>query len=223
MKQSMLAALLAPLILLAPARTSAQHAPPTGGHTAPAARARHHDLSTPRPSFEAMSSRVFRTVSAVTPIGHRIVAEVHYFALPEAAPRVNVLQSGLSYQFPLGQRGFVAPGIGFYSGVDHEALSITARWLVEVGPIVSEGLIVQGIDNDDGTERGQFWDGNHVSLALLDRRLEVGPAWEHIHIRDEDEWKGGGRVALRVHPRVLVQAQALAPGETEWRVGVLVR
>jgi hypothetical protein len=223
MKQSMLAALVAPIIVLAPARTRAQHATPPADHAAPAARERHHDLSVPRPSFEAMSSRVFRTVSAVTPIGHRIVAEVHYFALPEAHPRVNVVQSGVSYQLPLGARGFVAPGIGFYSGVDHEALSVSARWLLEVGPIVSEGLIVQGIDNDDGTERGQFWDGNHVSLALLDRRLEVGPAWEHIYIRREDEWKGGGRVALRVHPRVLVQALALAPAETEWRFGVLVR
>jgi hypothetical protein len=209
--------------LVAAARAGAQHEPPATGHATSASAESHHDLAKPRPSFEAMSSSVFRTVTALTPIGHRVMAEVHYFALPESAPRVNVVQAGLSYQFPIGRIGFIAPGIGFYSGIDHEALSLSARWFVEAGAIVSEGLVVQGIDNDDGTERGQFWDGNHVSLALLDRRLEIGPTWEHIHIRDEDEWKVGGRFALRVHPRVMLQAYALTPGATEWRGGVLVR
>jgi hypothetical protein len=97
------------------------------------------------------------------------------------------------------------------------------RWLLEAGPLLSEGLLSQGSDQGDGSERGQFWDGNHVSLALLDRRLELGPTGEHIHIRDEDEWQWGARAAVRVHARLLLQAYVLTPGETEWRAGFVVR
>jgi hypothetical protein len=206
--------------LLCPAIVLAQH---DDAHPRADASAHHRDLSTPRPTYEAMASRVFRTVTAVVPIGHRLAAEVHYFGLPDPEVHVNVVQTGISFQVPLGRFGFIAPGIGYYSGVDHSAPSVSVRWLLEAGPLLSEGLLSQGIDQGDGSERGQFWDGNHVSLALLDRRLELGPTWEHIHIRDEDEWKWGARAAVRVHARLLLQAYVLTPGETEWRAGFVVR
>lgn len=183
----------------------------------------HHDLATARASFEAMASDVFRTVTAVVPIANRLAGEVHVFAIPDRHARVNVAQAGVSYQLALGGIGYIAPGFGYYSGVNHATASATVRWLVETGPLVSEGLLVQGIDASDQSETGQFWDGNHVSIAMLRRRLELGPTWEHIHIRDEDEWKWGARAALRVHERALLQLYVLTPGATEWRAGVVVR
>jgi hypothetical protein len=170
-----------------------------------------------------MASSVFRTVSAIVPVTRRLAAEVHYFGLPENEPRENLVQATLSYQLPLGPYGFIAPGAGYYSGINHSAFSVSLRWLVEAGRVVSEGLLAQGVDNSDGSERGQIWDGNHVSVTFLDRALDVGPTWEHIHIREEDEWKWGARVAGRVHDRVQLQLYALTPGKTEWRAGFLVR
>jgi hypothetical protein len=51
----------------------------------------------------------------------------------------------------------------------------------------------------------------------------VGPSWEHIHLREEDEWKWGGRVAVRLARNVTAQLFTLTPGRTEWRAGLLVR
>jgi len=212
---------------LIPAAVAAGQAPPAhpsgrGAPHEPPATA-HHDPASARATFEAMASDVFRTVTAIVPITHRVAGEVHAFALPDPHARVNVAQAGVSYQVALGRLGYIAPGVGYYSGVDHATASVTLRWLVERGPFVSEGLLVQGIDASDQSETGQFWDGNHVSLAMLRRRLELGPTWEHIHIRDEDEWKWGGRAALRVSGRVLMQLYVLTPGATEWRGGVVIR
>ena len=190
---------------------------------APEGEGHHEDLSAVRPSVELMASSVFRTVSAVVPIKHRLAAEVHYFGLPEVHPSVNVVQTALSYQVPLGRFGFIAPGAGYYWGKDSNAPSASVRWMVEAGPIVSEGLLVQGLTTPEDAERAQIWDGNHVSLAMLNRKLEVGPTWEHIHIREEDEWKWGARVAARVHERVMVQAYVMTPGKTEWRGGFVIR
>lgn len=181
------------------------------------------DFSTAKPSYELMASGVFRTISAVVPVTRRVAAEVHYFGLPEAEPRVNVVQALFSYQVPLGRYGFIAPGAGTYFGVEHAALSVSVRWLVEAGRVVSEGLFAQGTGTPDSTERAQIWDGNHVSLTFLERRLEIGPTWEHIHVREENEWKWGGRLAGRVSERILLVVYALTPGETEWRAGFSIR
>lgn len=216
MRNPTIALLLA--ALCGPTLSGAQGHPP-----AHEGAASHHDASLPKTSFEVMGSEVFRTAAAIVPIGHRLTAELHYFGLPDPHVRINVAQMALAWQFPLGRHGFIAPGLGYYSGVDHATFSGSVRWLYERGPFITEGLLVQGHDQSDETERGQIWDGNHVSLALFRKRLELGPTWEHIAVREEDEWKVGGRVAARVHPRLLAQLYVLRPGPTEWRLGFLVR
>ncbi|HEX4935619.1 MAG TPA: hypothetical protein VFV33_20705, partial [Gemmatimonadaceae bacterium] len=128
---------LRPLVLAAfllPAAMAAGQAPqghePARGASHPAPAKEHHDLASARSTFEAMASDVFRTVTAVVPIASRLAGEVHFFAIPDRHTRVNVAQAGVSYQVPLGRIGFLAPGLGYYSGVDHAAGSVSLRWLV---------------------------------------------------------------------------------------------
>ncbi len=61
-------------------------------------------------------------------------------------------------------------------------------------------------------------DGDHVSVRW--KRLEVGPSWERIHRREENEWKVGGRVAFRILRHVSSGMFALAP-DTEVRGGII--
>jgi len=189
----------------------------------PGLRARHEDRATPKPSWEFMASSVFRSATAIVPVGHRFAAELHYYGLPDPEVRITVARAAIGYQLRVGGLGFVAPAVGYYSGVEHGAFAGSVRWLLEAGSLVSEGMLVQGHDQSDRTERGQIWDGNHVSLAIFERRLEVGPTWEHIRLRDEDGWKWGGRVAVRLHARILAQGYVFTPGTPEVRLGVLVR
>ncbi len=212
-----LRALVALSLLASPLR--AQHEPAPPGP----AESRHEDAALPLPSWEFMASSAFRSATAIVPVGHRFAAELHYYGLPEPELRITVAQTALGYQVPVGRHGFIAPALGYFSGVHHGAFAGSVRWMLEAGPFVTEGMLVQGHDRSDEVDRAQFWDGNHVSLALFDRRLEVGPTFEHINVREEDAWKWGGRVAVRVHKRVLAQSYILTPGKTELRFGVLVR
>jgi len=43
-------------------------------------------------------------------------------------------------------------------------------------------------------------DGNHLSARR--HGLTAGGTWEYVHFRAGDEWKGGGRLAVRLLPRV---------------------
>lgn len=211
------------VLVSVPSASRAQDRVNAPERTGEAAGVLAESFARPRLSWEALASPAFRTASGIAPLGTRVAVEAHYFGMPSEESQTHVVQAGLSWHLSLGSLGFVAPGVGWYSGVEHGAVSGSVRWQIEHGRIVSEGLMVQAIDRRDGTERGQFWDGNHVSLSLLDRRLEVGPSWEHIHLREEDEWKWGGRVALRLARGVTAQLFTLTPGRTEWRAGLLVR
>lgn len=63
-------------------------------------------------------------------------------------------------------------------------------------------------------------DGNHLSVRW--KRLTIGGTWEHIHFREGDEWKGGGRLAVRLLPRLPAVLYVLGPGRAEWRGGVVI-
>ena len=52
-----------------------------------------------------------------------------------------------------------------------------------------KGVATVGRSNQGERDRiVQVWDRNHVSLALLDKKLEVGPTWDCIGFRDKEEW-----------------------------------
>lgn len=216
-----IAAVMVSLLCSAPA--VAQRDSPKPAEASHEREGHHEDLSIARPAFELMISEVFQTASVVVPVWNRVATEVHFFGLPDFDPSVSVVQAAIGYQLPLGRFGFIAPGVGYYWGKERSGPSASLRWQVEVGRVVSEGLLVEGFRATDGRERAQIWDGNHVSLTMFDRRLEVGPTWEHIHVREENEWKWGARVAARVHENVTLLVYAMTPGKTEWRVGFAVR
>lgn len=60
-------------------------------------------------------------------------------------------------------------------------------------------------------------DGVHVSRLV--GRLEFGPMIEHIRSREENEWKGGLRVAWELGRDFKLVAQLVAP-DPEVRVGL---
>ena len=71
-----------------------------------------------------------------------------------------------------------------------------------------------------GFVRPTISDGNHVSARW--KRMTLGGTWEHIAFREGDEWKWGGRLAIRILPRVSGILYVLAPGRAEWRGGILI-
>jgi hypothetical protein len=106
------------------------------------------------------------------------------------------------------------------------------------GFVVTQGLVVQGLrdtpvfgEEEGGEHNGEdpepvssvrptISDGNHVSARW--KRLTVGGTWEHIQFREGDEWKGGGRLGVRLLPRLSAILYVLGPGRTEWRGGILI-
>jgi hypothetical protein len=62
------------------------------------------------------------------------------------------------------------------------------------------------------------WD--YEKLWVRWKRLTAGGTWECIHFR-ETEWKGGGRLGIRLLPRVSAVLYVFGPGKAEWRGGVL--
>ena len=63
-------------------------------------------------------------------------------------------------------------------------------------------------------------DGNHVSIRW--KRVTVGGAWEYIHCREGNEWKGGGRLAVQLAHHFSVVLYVLGPGHVEFRGGFLI-
>jgi hypothetical protein len=134
-----------------------------------------------------------------------------------------------SWTFRLREGIKLSPGFGVSFGQNHTtAPALTFRWDVERGPIVSQGLFIQALGKspeEEGEEPEEervypnIWDGNHVSYRY--DRLEVGPSWEHIHGREGDEWKVGGRFTYCILRNVTAVMFLMAP-DTEIRFGVMI-
>jgi len=134
-----------------------------------------------------------------------------------------------SWTFRLREGIKLSPGFGVSFGQNHTtAPALTFRWVVERGPIVSQGLFIQALGKspeEEGEEPEEervypnIWDGNHVSYRY--DRLEVGPSWEHIHGREGDEWKVGGRFTYCILRNVTAVMFLMAP-DTEIRFGVMI-
>jgi len=179
------------------------------------------------PEAEFVVSSKFRSVSHVQPLVSGLNFEGHYFGVED----LDVAAINGSWTFRLGKRVKLSPGLGVYFG-EHQRTgpAFTFRWDVEKGPVISQGLFIQGFrrtilepaEGEEGEQKEVYpniWDGNHVSLRY--KRFEIGPSWERIHTREGNEWKGGGRVAIRIFPHVSVVVFVMAP-ETEVRGGIIV-
>jgi hypothetical protein len=183
---------------------------------------------------ELVASDVFRSGSYIQPLWRGLGFEGHYFG----GERTDVGFAGASWTFRLSGLK-LSPGGGVLFGSDRFATSpaIAFRWDYERGWLVSQGLIVQGfrrtpVFEEEASEREEaapvpvssvrpaISDGNHVSARR--GRLTVGGTFEHIRFREGNEWKGGGRLGVRLFPRVSAVLYVLGPGRVEWRGGMLI-
>ena len=126
----------------------------------------------------------------------------------------------------------LSPAFGVEFGSNRFATSpaVSFRWEYEHAWFVTQGLVVQGFRQTPVFREGErepasfvrptISDGDHVSARW--HRLTAGGTWEYIHFREGNEWKGGGRLALRLFPRVCAILYVLGPGRTEWRGGILI-
>lgn len=170
---------------------------------------------------EFVASSVFRGGELTVRVVRSLWAEGYYFGTPE----VNAGITGASWRFQW-KNFAISPGIGVGFG-SHVTTSpvFVVRWTLDTKRWFSQGLWVQDLSPqtirfEDGTERrarSAILDNNHFSARIW--RLEVGPLWEHIKFREEDEWKAGVRVAARLNPRIKVIFQAVVP-EREFRGGI---
>jgi len=169
------------------------------------------------PEVEAVASGSFRSVSYVQPLVRRLNFEGHYFGTEGA----DVGEVGASWGFRFGPSVVLSPGFGVLFGSGEKTgPAFTFRWAVEKSRFVSEGLLVQALRKSDGGKHDSIWDGNHASVRW--KRLTVGPSWEHLRFREEDEWKWGGRAAFRLARKASFVLYVLAPGRTEFRGGVIL-
>jgi hypothetical protein len=186
------------------------------------------------PEADFVASDDFRGSSLIVPLYRGLNFEGHYFGVrAEPEPEENGESGSLgptgiinvgtitgSYNFRLGEPLTLSPGFGIYFGEDQRTSpAISIRWEFEKSRVFSQGLFVFSFLSSEEFGRPSIWDGNHISLRV--NRFEFGGAWERIHTRAENEWKGGGRAALRLFRNVSVVFFILAPN-TEYRGGIIV-
>jgi hypothetical protein len=175
------------------------------------------------PEAEFVASDKFHSFSYVQPLLRGLHFEGHYFGVEG----VDVGTVGGSWAFRLGRTVKLSPGFGVYFGEGQRTgPAFIFRWDIEKGPILSQGLFIQGFRKVEVGEAGEeksvypnIWDGNHVSLRW--KWIEAGPSWERIHSREGNEWKGGGRFAFRILKNVSAVMFVLGP-DTEVRGGVII-
>jgi hypothetical protein len=194
-------------------------------------------------SFEAefVASDIFRSGSLILPLVRRLGFEGHYFGGEET----DTGFTGVSWTFAWKELKLI-PGFGVVFGSNEFTTSpaFSFRWEYERKWFITQGLVIQSFrdtpifeEEGEGAEHNEhedvpsshepvgfvrptISDGNHVSARW--RRLTIGGTWEHIAFREGSEWKGGGRLAIRILPRVSGILYVLAPGRTEWRGGILI-
>ncbi len=184
--------------------------------------------------IEFVASDVFRSGSYSQPLWWGLGFEGHYFG----GEATDVGFTGASWTFRL--RGLkLSPGAGVLFGSNSFATTpaVSFRWDYERAWFVTQGLILQGfrrtpVFEEEGAEhenvapvpvsyvRPTISDGDHVSVRF--GRITAGGTFEHIHFREGDEWKGGGRLGIRLLPRVSAVLYVLGPGRAEWRGGILI-
>ena len=206
--------------------------PPSSSATAPPEK---REAPEGPSAFEAefAASSIFKTGSYLQPIWRGLGLDAHYYSGEETSAGFV----GASWTFRA--RGLkLPPGFGVTFGNNEFATAPTFsfRWDYEHAWFVTEGLILQGLRDSpvyaeaEGVKRSRhpvpasyvrptISDGNHVSLKW--KRMTLGGTWEHIQFR-EVEWKGGGRLAFRLLPRISAVLYVLGPGHAEWRGGILI-
>ncbi len=186
------------------------------------------------PEADFVASTDYRSSSLIVPLYRGLNFEGHYIGVraepeqeengePGSMSPTGIINVGAitgSYSFRLGEQLTLSPGFGIYFGEDQRTSpALSFRWEFERSRIFSQGLFIFSFLESEEFGRPTIWDGNHISLRL--NRFEIGPTWELIHTRSENDWKGGGRAAFRLFRNVSVAFFVLAPN-TEYRGGIIV-
>lgn len=215
---------------------TAQEAPVHGAGPAPAVHGGHaegHD-DHHSPGFEAefAGSGVFQSGGLSVKLGSPLRAEVRYFGIDGN----DIGVAGLGWELRFGGLRLI-PGVAWAFGRENKpAPAVTARWVFENEQWISQGVWVQSLGEytppsssrhghgeeaeevEEVVKRASVLDGIHISRRF--GRLEVGPMIEHIRYREEDAWKGGGRVAVRIGHSLRAIGQIVGPA-TEVRGGLV--
>lgn len=187
----------------------------------------HEEKEAKRIEADFFASDVFRSATLAFRMWKGLAFEGHYFHV-----------SGRDIGIVGGNWGFawkgleILPGAGAaFGGSEVKATPVlTLRWLYETPRFLTEGMIVQSLSKsrvtDEHThEQREFYatlaDNVHASARI--HWFEIGPTFERIQYREENEVKWGGRVAVRPHQRISLVFMVLAPGETEYRGGIVFR
>lgn len=228
-----LALILALPVLIWARPAVAQPTPPTSGHGhgSPPAAPEAHDGAhhSPLVEVEFAGSKVFQSGGLSLRLGSPLRAEVRYFGLDGN----DIGTAGLGWELQWAGLRLI-PGAAIAFGRENRpAVALTARWVFETETWISQGVWVQSLGDYEQPRSLTHGDGEgdiepivrHASVLdgiHLSRRfgaLDLGPLVEHIRYREEDAWKGGARVALRVAAALRVIGQVVGPS-TEVRVGV---
>ena len=205
--------------------------PPThsGASAQPHSGAAHHHA--PAIEIEAGGSSVFQFAMLGIRLGPKespVFFDTHGYGVDTNEVGIT----GLAWEFRLGSFRLL-PGLGWAFGRENKpSLAGTARWAHLGDTWVTEGLFVHSFEEQvpeaSSTESGAHEESEEmvrhagVMEGHLSRRVgpvELGPLVEHIRYREENEWKGGARVAWRVGRGVRLLAMVLAP-DPEARVGI---
>lgn len=170
---------------------------------------------------EFVASDIFRSGTLIVRLWRGLHAEGEYFGTPE----VNAGITGASWKFRW-RRLTISPGLGVAYGSNvTTSPMLTVRWTLDTERWFSQGfwgqdLSAQTVHFENGEERkvrSAILDNNHLSLRIW--RLEIGGLWEHIKYREENEWKGGVRVAGRLGRNWKLIFLTVGP-EAEYRGGI---
>jgi hypothetical protein len=181
-----------------------------------------------------VASDRFWSGTYIQPLWKELHFEGYYFG----ESRANVAHMGASWLFRL-KSVELAPGFGMAFGSNGFATTpaVTFRWAFEKRWFVTQGMLIQCLrdtptakeEDGEATEdhasensmvRPTISDGSHISARW--RRMTVGATGEHIHFREGDEWKGGGRLAVRLTRHISAILYVLGPGRAEFRAGLLI-
>ena len=184
------------------------------------------------PSFEAeiAGSTVFQAAAVGARLWSGVWLDAHFFGVEDSEFGL----AGLGWEFRW-RRLRVIPGLAWAVSSDTgPKLVLTARWHYESERWTTQGLWVQSLQEAFPTARevgeehseheetlirhGSILDGVHLSARF--GRLEAGPIVEHIRYREENAWKGGGRVAWRAGRGLALVSHVMGP-DTELRVGLV--
>jgi hypothetical protein len=173
------------------------------------------------PGFEAefVASDIFRSGSLVA----RTWKDLHFDGQYFGTESVDAGVTAASWEFRWKELS-ISPGFGVAFGAGTEtAPMLTLRWKLETRHWFSQGYAAQSlrrhVENEETgqTSYASVLDNNHISARL--GRLEIGGLWEHTKYREENEWKGGLRGAVRLGEHVKLIVQSVWP-DWELRGGI---